>query len=364
MSILTDLFQRRKTSRFPWDEEPEPEEFAPDSSVADDEPREMPTPTFGDGGLALRRNTMLSPPDPREYDQESTRKEILGLAGPHKIGLGRNIASRVLGGLVGAISPQAGISVREGISGESGRRRQLAQAMLKYQLTGQAMGEDRVRRKEDLDTENIQSQIGERGAQADWYRAHGRAVLNPPARQEREPRTIEVGGRVKQWNPDTERYDIDVGVGKKERPITETPHTEVFGNRRRQFNPTTRKWEDIGPAPERDRPGPKITPNQRMLIERKKNDRLAKFEQGRVEAGNRLLPLTEEEVNAKQQIQDDYENELEAAGATVEKHYEYPKSGAPADGGRKPGDTVTYKGKKYRIKAIVNGQAELVEPDR
>ena len=123
---------------------------------------------------------------------------------------------------------------------------------------------------------------------------------------------------------------------------------------------------------------PQLTPGQKANLTRRYKDSLAGIEEEfrarqsgtyvDKRSGELLPPMTQDELNhRKQDAEDDYKDELEAAGETVTRYKygsERANAGATqnaADSGtqHQVGDEVTYKGQRYRIAGIKNGKAQL-----
>ncbi len=123
---------------------------------------------------------------------------------------------------------------------------------------------------------------------------------------------------------------------------------------------------------------PHLTPGQKSSLARRYKDSLTGIEEEfrarqsgtfvDKRSGELLPPMTQEELNRrKQDAEDDYKDELEAAGETVTR-YRYGSENANAGAAQNAanagtqhqvGDEVTYKGRQYRIAGIKNGKAQL-----
>lgn len=90
---------------------------------------------------------------------------------------------------------------------------------------------------------------------------YAKAVADEYAKQQQQQgqaarQTETIGGRVKQWNPETNAYDIDLGPAGTQAPgQAEPPKTEDRGGRRYVWQPNPGgpqaggQWLDVGPAP-------------------------------------------------------------------------------------------------------------------
>lgn len=189
-------------------------------------------------------------------------------------------------------------------------------------------------------------------------------------------------GRDPLQDPDVKRYSDAIQNIQREPSggsRTETPFS-VW----RQQHPNADVSDYFKLQPEarsefrRPKDQPQLTPGQKANLTRRYKDSLAGIEEEfrarqsgtyvDKRSGELLPPMTQDELNRrKQDAEDSYKDELEAAGETVTRYRYGSENGnagaaqnAPSPGAQhQVGDEVTYKGQRYRIAGIKNGKAQL-----
>lgn len=172
----------------------------------------------------------------------------------------------LLGALVSRHNPQLG-SV---ITGDYQRQRAIQPLMQQEQLLGTQLDRQRQLDQQRISNQNIQSEIQHRGKQEDYWQQLANAKQEPPPKGAVDKAIDDLVG---QPNPDTGKpygyadafahiQDVVQGAKPGKNPV-ETPHTVVVGDRVRQWNPKTNKFDiDVGPSPKSvapEKPSPSDT---------------------------------------------------------------------------------------------------------
>lgn len=224
--------------------------------------------------------------------------------------------------------------------GERQRMQEHEQGVRDWARTGTALeagAEETRRRLEGEETSGL------RRAQTEWYERR-------PTERAQPPHTIQVGDRIMQYNEDTGRFDIDVGPARTERPgargsdVTQlADELEAAGmSRADALVEARRRLRSVGQREPREKPPSRALAVQ---IENRKNRKLADLnrerEKRQVEDEN---PMAREDfIDRAQQIQDEYEAELEAAGFNVSEHQDvraWPGFGGPGPTRGRPAPTA------------------------
>ena len=150
--------------------------------------------------------------------------------------------------------------------------------------------------------------------------------------------TITTDKGIQQWNPETQRFDIPAGQGRepagRRAGLWEETFIEEHGR-----PPTLEEVQAHEQSVRAPIPAP-ATKGQLAAAENRKNTALRRLEASyrytvSEEGSFYVNPTTRERLTPdqfrklKQQIQDDYEAELEALERTP-KHFEYPSGGGPS----------------------------------
>lgn len=167
----------------------------------------------------------------------------------------------LLGALVSRHNPQLG-SV---ITGDYQRQRAIQPLMQQEQLLGTQLDRQRQLDQQRISNENIQSEIQGRADLAKFHAGILNQKQEPPPKGSADKAIDDLTG---QMNPATgkpysyyeaaTKYAQDIQDTKS--PKDTTPHTVVVGDRVRQWNPKTNKFDiDVGPSPKSvapDKPSP------------------------------------------------------------------------------------------------------------
>lgn len=316
-----DMMFRRPLPR------PLPEMAPPDDAVGSPVMPEMP---------ASRAASQVRPRHPHLNRMDAITEESVGLQQPQKIGLGRNILSRVIGGLVGAANPQAGIAARREVTGEAGRERKLDALRGESSELREAYGRE-------LATENLERERGLTEARTAAERAREQSEIAQAGRANREipqkaAETITVGDKVLQWNPETRRFDIEVGAApKKAGGAGDTGRTIRTGGRIKQLNPETGRYDiDAGPVDRADIQPPQsrhtadfVTFKDLFIKENNREPTLGEWKQYQAEQKELNRRPDKDVVNMDVMVQDI--NRIEELANNLEKEGVISNSIGPID---------------------------------
>lgn len=199
-------------------------------------------------------------------------------------------------------------------------------------------------------------------------------------------------------DPDVKKYGDAIQNLQREpaqRTQAETDNTPFKLWRQQHPNADVKEYFKLQPEARNETRPPKdtarLTPGQKASITSRYKQSLSDIEdefQSRQSgsyvdkrSGELLPPMTQAELNRKkQQAENNYKDELEAAGEPNVTRFNYstgrndsegaqPQGAAPERGSKQSpsptnkhqvGDVVTYQGKQHRITAIHNGKADLV----
>ena len=219
MANLTLLARRRPYAAAPfegeWDEEAFPI-VAPDGAGMEaPEPTTQMTPP-------LSFPTMAPPRHPSLVRLENLDREIETASQPRKVGLGRNILATILGGLTALpFGGAAGRAVRQGITGESARRRNLADLYQRRSMLGEEMSAEEKVAKGEAERRHLEAQTREAQARAGLYGAQADAARMPvsPVAKKIDEFTDPEGNRVLvMQRPDGSTYNSVAGKVQQNKP--------------------------------------------------------------------------------------------------------------------------------------------------